>query len=194
MFTGIVAHQGEVTAIRASEELWRLAIDAGPLAPGITVGSSLAVNGVCLTAVVAVDGIVEVEVMAETLRRSSLGDLAEGDGVNLERPVGPDGLFEGHIVQGHVDGTARIRSVEPDGEARLMALDVAEDLRKYIVEKGSVALDGVSLTVAGVDNEGFTVALIPHTLAATNLGSRGRGELVNVEVDVIAKYVEKLVS
>lgn len=194
MFTGIVAHLGEVTSVDVTEALSRYRIDAGPLATGMAVGGSIAVNGVCLTAVDVSGTVVELEIMAETLRRSALGELATGDGVNLERPVGLDGLFEGHIVQGHVDGTATIVDVVADGDARVMSLSASPDLMRYIVEKGSVALDGVSLTVAGTIEDGFSVALIPHTLEATTLGSKQPGDRVNVELDVIAKYVERLVS
>ena len=194
MFTGIVAHLGTVDAIEATDELSRLTVDAGSLGATMRVGGSIAVNGVCLTAVDVAEGRVELEVMAETLRRSTLGGLAEGDGVNLERPVGPDGLFEGHIVQGHIDGTATVESVAPDGDARMMGLAAGDDLLRYIVEKGSVALDGVSLTVAAAADDAFSVALIPHTLEVTTLGTKLPGDRVNVELDVIAKYVERLVS
>ena len=194
MFTGIVAHLGTVEAVDATDGLSRLRIDAGHLSSGLTVGGSVAVNGVCLTAVDVSGPHVMVEVMAETARRSTLGELAPGDGVNLERPVGPDGLFEGHIVQGHVDGTATVVDVSPDGDARVMRLSADDELTRYVVEKGSVALDGVSLTVTDTSASGFAVALIPHTLSVTTLGRRGAGGKVNVEVDVIAKYVERLVS
>jgi riboflavin synthase len=170
----------------------RLAIDAGHLAEGMAVGASLAVNGVCLTAVAVEGAIVEVEAISETLRRTNLGALEAGMFVNLERPVGPADLFEGHLVQGHVDGVATVRSVVAEGASRRVWLDASPEMRRYIVEKGSVALDGVSLTVTATDDTGFEVALIPHTLEVTGLGATGPGDRVNVELDVIAKYTERL--
>jgi riboflavin synthase len=132
--------------------------------------------------------------MGETLDRTSLGRVSTGDAVNLERPMAASGRFDGHIVQGHIDGVATVRSVDADGEGSRMWVDVAPELLRYVVEKGSVTLDGVSLTVAGVDDAGLEVALIPHTMSVTTLGNRRPGELVNVEVDVLAKYVERLLG
>ena len=193
MFTGVVAAQGVVQGITHGAVV-RIEIDAGDLASGTNIGGSLAVNGICLTVVAKEHSVVAVEAVEETLQRTNLGRLDVGDGVNLERPVGPDGLFEGHIVQGHVDGVAEVRSVVSEGGSRRVAFDLAGDLLRYIVEKGSVALDGVSLTVTATDASGFEVALIPHTLDVTNLGRKTPGDLVNVEIDVIAKYVERLVG
>jgi riboflavin synthase len=135
-----------------------------------------------------------VEAVPETLARSNLGALAPGDGIDLERPLAASGRFDGHIVQGHVDGVGVIREVTPEGGAVRMWVDVPAALRRYLVEKGSVAMDGVSLTVSGADEQGFEVVLIPHTLEVTVLGSRGPGSRVNLEMDVLAKYVERLME
>lgn len=192
MFSGIVTATATVKSISSDDGGARISIDAGALADDLVIGGSLAVDGACLTAV-AIDGhIVGVDVMAETLSRTNLGTLAEGDSVNLERPVGPSGLFEGHIVQGHIDGVATVRSVTNEGTSRRVWLDLAPELLSYVVEKGSIALDGVSLTVTAIDEGGFEVALIPHTLEITGLEAKKEGGLVNVETDVIAKYIERL--
>lgn len=192
MFSGIVTATATVKSISSDDGGARISIDAGALADDLVIGGSLAVDGACLTAV-AIDGhIVGVDVMAETLSRTNLGTLAEGDSVNLERPVGPSGLFEGHIVQGHIDGVATVRSVTNEGTSRRVWLDLAPELLSYVVEKGSIALDGVSLTVTAIDEGGFEVALIPHTLEVTGLTAKKEGGLVNVETDVIAKYIERL--
>ncbi len=157
----------------------------------------MAVNGVCLTAV-SVDGDrVALDLVAETLARTNLGDLAAGDPVDLELPMAAAGRFDGHVVQGHVDGTGTVRSVEQEGEGRRLRIDLDPRLARYVAEKGSITVDGVSLTVAAVGAAGeswFDIALIPHTLAVTVLGSRRPGDTVNLEVDVIAKYVERLLE
>jgi riboflavin synthase len=194
MFTGIVEHLGTVLTVDEVPRGRTFQVDAGPLAADVAVGDSIAVNGVCLTAVSVSPPAVTFQVMGETLDRTSLGRVSSGDGVNLERPMAASGRFDGHIVQGHIDGVATVRSVAADGEGSRIWVDVAPELLRYVVEKGSVTLDGVSLTVAGVDDAGLEVALIPHTLAVTTLGNRRPGELVNVEVDVLAKYVERLLG
>jgi riboflavin synthase len=194
MFTGIVEHLGTVLTVDEVPRGRTFQVDTGPLAADVAVGDSIAVNGVCLTAVSVAPPAVTFQVMGETLDRTSLGRLSSGDGVNLERPMAASGRFDGHIVQGHIDGVATVRSVDADGEGTRMWVDVAPELLRYVVEKGSVTLDGVSLTVAGVDDAGLEVALIPHTLAVTTLGGRRPGELVNVEVDVLAKYVDRLLG
>jgi riboflavin synthase len=150
------------------------------------------VDGVCLTVVDLAGGAFTADVMAETLRRSTLGGLAAGSRVNLERPVAAGGRFGGHVVQGHVDGTGTVTARTPGDRWEVVRVAVPEPLSRYVVEKGSVAVDGVSLTVAGVDEGGFTVSLIPETLTRTTLGRRGIGDPVNLEVDVLAKYVERL--
>lgn len=191
MFTGIVEQLGTVTATTDHDGGRRLAISGEGLS-GLPMGASISVNGVCLTAVEIGDGSVVVDVIPETLRRTNLGSLSNGDAVNLERPMRADGRFDGHIVQGHVDGTGRIGSIETADGGTTFEIEVTEDLVGYLVEKGSVTVDGVSLTVAGLTSSGFTVALIPHTLQVTTLGLRKVGDVVNLEVDVLAKYVERL--
>jgi riboflavin synthase len=189
MFTGLVQATGKVTSIDDG----RLRLEsAEPL--GLEEGDSIAVNGVCLTAAGVQGDRVDADVMAETLRRTALGALAPGSVVNLELPLRAGDPLGGHIVQGHVDGTAAVESVTEEGVARVVRVAAAQDLLRYIVEKGSVALDGVSLTVAEVDDAGFSVSLIPETLERTTFGALEPGRQLNVEVDVIAKYVEKLVD
>jgi riboflavin synthase len=163
------------------------------LAAELGRGDSVAVNGVCLTAVEVGEGSFRADVMAETLRRSSLGPLAEGDEVNLELPLRAGDRLGGHVVQGHVDGLGEVEDVRDDGFARVVRVGAPPELLRYVVEKGSIAVDGVSLTVAGVDERGFSVALVPETLERTTLGGAAAGRRVNLEVDVLAKYVEKLV-
>jgi riboflavin synthase len=194
MFTGIVEAMGTVVEVADTGGKRRLAIDAGGLAEGLGVGESVAVNGVCLTAVEVAGSVLAVEAVEETLARSNLGLLAEGSRVNLERPLRADGRFDGHIVQGHVDGVGRVRSVTPEGASIRLWIDAPPALRRYLAEKGSVAVDGVSLTVSGVDGTGFEVVLIPHTLEVTLFGARRPGDAVNLEADVIAKYVERLLE
>jgi riboflavin synthase len=194
MFTGIVEAMGTVIEVADTGGKRRLAIDAGGLAEGLGVGESVAVNGVCLTAVEVAGGVVAVEAVEETLARSNLGLLVEGSRVNLERPLRADGRFDGHIVQGHVDGVGRVRSVTAEGASIRVWIEAPPSLRRYLAEKGSVAVDGVSLTVSGVDGTGFEVVLIPHTLEVTLFGARRPGDAVNLEADVIAKYVERLLE
>jgi riboflavin synthase len=161
---------------------------------GLAIGDSVAVDGVCLTVVALSAEGFAVECVAETLRRTALGDRRPGDAVNLERALRADARLGGHIVQGHVDGTGVVAEVRPEGEGTLVRIDAPPELMRYVVEKGSVALDGVSLTVAARDDEGLTIALIPHTLGATTLGEAAPGRRMNVEVDLVAKYVEALVA
>jgi riboflavin synthase len=193
MFTGIVEHLGSVAQAQTGSGGMQIVVDVGPL-EGMAVGDSIAVNGVCLTAVEAGSGRVRVDVVEETLRRTTLGELQPGDLVNLERPLSADGRFDGHIVQGHVDGVGDVTRVVEEGEGRRMTLAVPPQLMRYLVEKGSVTVDGVSLTVAALTAEGFELALIPHTSAVTTLGLRKAGDKVNLEVDVLAKYVERLLG
>lgn len=193
MFTGIVEHRGSVLSVERANGGMRLVLDTGPLI-GIPLGGSISVNGVCLTAVEAPRGQVVLDLVAETLERSTLGGLQPGDPVNLERPMRANGRFDGHIVQGHVDGVGEILAIEHEGEGKRMRIRVPEDLARYLVEKGSITVDGVSLTVAVIDGREIEIALIPHSLEVTTLGLRTTGEKVNLEVDVLAKYVEKLLS
>jgi riboflavin synthase len=192
VFTGLVADLGTITAVDATDDGVRVAI-ATALAPDIGEGDSVAVNGVCLTATRIADGTFAADVMHETLRRSSLAGAREGTPVNLELPLRASDRLGGHVVQGHVDGLGVVNDVGEDGFARVVEISAPGDLLRYVVEKGSIAVDGVSLTVASVTDDAFTVSLIPETLERTNLGSAAPGQPVNLEVDVLAKYVEKLV-
>ena len=193
MFTGLIADVGTVSALDAGDDGATLRIDTA-LAPQIGEGDSVAVNGVCLTATgVAVAGF-SAQAMAETLRRSSLAALAPGSPVNLELALRAGDRLGGHVVQGHVDGTGTVLAVREDGFARVLRVQAPEALRRYLVEKGSVALDGVSLTVSALEPEGFAVSLIPETLERTNLGTISEGRPVNIEVDILAKHVERLLE
>lgn len=192
MFTGIVEERGSVRAITDLGDAARLSIHGPIVVSDAAPGDSIAVNGVCLTVVDIVDGGFTADVMAETLRRSSLGSLVNGSDVNLERAARVDARLGGHIVQGHVDGVATVREISVTEHWTTMAFDLPEGLARYIVEKGSIAVDGVSLTVVAVDDSTFSVSLIPTTLAHTTLGTRAVGDRVNIEVDVLAKYVERL--
>ena len=193
MFTGLVADLGTVTAVDATADGVRLAVRTS-LAPEISEGDSVAVNGVCLTATSIVDGVFSADVMQESLRRSSLGEVVSGSSVNLELPLRASDRLGGHVVQGHVDGVAFVRSVVEDGFSRVVTFDAPSELLRYVVEKGSIAVDGVSLTVSAIDGDSFAVSLIPETLERTTLGAAEVGRPVNLEVDVLAKYVEKLVT
>lgn len=193
MFTGLIADLGSVTALQRRDAGATLEIRT-PLAQELAEGDSIAVNGVCLTATDIHDGSFRAQAMAETLTRSSLGALQSGARVNLELPVRVGDRLGGHIVQGHVDGTGRVSEVRQEGFARVLEIDIDPLLQRYTAEKGSVALDGVSLTVSALHERGFAVSLIPETLERTNFGAIGEGELVNVEVDIIAKHVERLMD
>src|SRR5215211_6918949 len=188
MFTGLVAGKGTIRAMRDG----RLEVDT-PFGRELAQGDSISVNGVCLTALEPSETGFAADVMAETLRRSSLGPLGEGDEVNVELALRAGDRLGGHVVQGHVDGTGTVGSVAEEGFARIVRIACRPELLRYVVEKGSIAVDGVSLTVASVDDSGFTASLIPETLARTTLGDAAPGRVVNLEVDVLAKYVEKLV-
>ncbi len=194
MFTGIVERMGTVVETTNAGGKRRFTIDGGSLATGLAVGDSVAVNGVCLTAVEVAGERFTVEAVQETLARSNLGALEVGSPVNLERPMRADGRFDGHIVQGHVDGVGRVRSITPEGASIRVWIDVPPGVQRYLAEKGSVAVDGVSLTVSAVDGGGCEVVLIPHTLEVTLFGVRRPGDAVNLEADVIAKYVERMLE
>ena len=194
MFTGIVRELGRVESIDASADGARLVVAAPATAPMVALGDSVAVNGVCLT-VTRIDGTaLAFDAVPETLDRSALGSLAAGDTVNLEPALRAGEPLGGHVMQGHVDGGGRVRSVEAEGDGKRIWVDAPADVLAYCVEKGSIAVDGVSLTVAALDDAGFAVALIPHTLARTTLGAARAGDPVNLEVDVLAKYVERLLA
>ena len=194
MFTGIIERAGRVVRREQAPAGVRLEIETGPMAEAACVGDSVAINGVCLTVVAAEGGALAFEAVPETLRRSNLGDLAEGDSVNLERPLLAGGRLDGHIVQGHVDGVGRLVSVTAEGDSLRLRVQAPKELLRYIVEKGSVALDGISLTVAALVEGGFEVVIIPHTWEVTNLRSRAVGDRLNLEVDILAKYVERLLE
>ena len=191
MFTGLVADKGVVATVDRSLDGARLTFES-PLAAELSEGDSIAVNGVCLTAVGLCAPRFGADVMEETLRRSSLGELEQGSHVNLELALRASDRLGGHVVQGHVDGVGVIGALRDEGFARMVTVEAAPDVLRYVVEKGSIAVDGVSLTVARVDDESFDVSLIPETLERTTLGEAAVGRPVNLEVDVFAKYVEKL--
>ena len=193
MFTGLVQRLGEVAALERSEDGVVVTVSTD-LAADVAEGDSVAVNGVCLTATTVSPTGFSAEVMQETLSRSSLAALGEGSRVNLELPLRAGDRLGGHFVQGHVDGIGTVREVSEDGFARRVRVEAAPDLLRYIVEKGSISVDGVSLTVAALDQTSFTVSLIPETLERTTLGAAEPGAKVNLEVDVLAKYVEKMVG
>jgi riboflavin synthase len=193
LFTGLIQGQGRILELQRTDDGVRLTVDtalAGELAPG----DSVAVNGVCLTATTIDGSAFAADVMNETLDRSSLRDVAAGGQVNLELPLRATDRLGGHVVQGHVDGVGTVAEVVDDGFARRISVTAPAELLRYIVVKGSVAVDGVSLTVAALDSSSFTVSLIPETLERTNLGRAQIGTRVNLEVDVLAKYVERLVT
>ena len=194
MFTGIVEERGRIAAFDRTDDGTTVRIEARSVVRGVAVGDSVAVDGACLTVTAVDDGSFTVHAVPETLRRTTLGDRRPGDGVNLERAMPADGRFDGHVVQGHVDGAGTVRSVEAEGEGVRMTIGVPAHLARYLVEKGSVTVDGVSLTVAAMVDDGFQVALIPHTLAVTTLGERTTGDRVNLETDVLAKYVDRLLE
>jgi riboflavin synthase len=190
MFTGIVRELGTVEAVDGSQ----LVVAAKDTADSATVGDSVSVAGVCLTVVERGEGTLAFDVVPETLSRTALGRLEPGSSVNLESSLRVGDQLGGHVVQGHVDAVGRVRSVEPEGEGRRVWVDAPDTVVRYCIEKGSIAVDGVSLTIATFDDEGFEVALIPHTLAVTTLGRLGPGDEVNLEADVLGKVVERLVA
>jgi len=196
MFTGIVEGLGEVVSLTVAPDGGgaRLEVQASWLADALRTGESVAVNGCCLTVAEPTAAGFAADLVAETLRRTALGGLAPGATVNLERPLALGGRLGGHLVQGHVDGVARIIDRTPGGLGEEVRVELPPDLERYVVEKGSIAVDGVSLTVAGVGPGWFSVALVPHTLEVTTLGRRRPGDQVQLEVDVVAKYVERLVG
>ena len=193
MFTGLIADLGSVSELSRDDEGARLEIST-PLAGQLAEGDSIAVNGVCLTASDVSEQGFAAEAMAETLSRSSLGDLRPGEHVNLELALRASDRLGGHVVQGHVDATATVSQVRDEGFSRVLELEIDARLERYLVEKGSVAIDGVSLTVSALHDRGFAVSLIPETQRRTTLGALAEGARVNVEVDVLAKHVERLMA
>ena len=194
MFTGLIEEVGKVVKINMGSSSGTIDIQAKKVLDNSKIGDSIAVNGVCLTATKINGNVFTADVMAETFRRSSLGSLSSGSYVNLERAMSADGRFGGHIVSGHIDGTGNIIDIQAEENAIWYTISASTDLLKYIVEKGSVALDGISLTVAYVDSECFKVSIIPHTKAETILQYKKRGDIINIECDVVGKYVEKLLG
>lgn len=194
MFTGIIEAIGTVASVEHQGELALLAVDAPEIAEGVRVGDSVSVNGGCLTITKEVGGRFEFQAVAETLEKTKLGALRAGSRVNLERALRADARLDGHIVQGHVDGTGRVVSLSRERDDVRLCIACGPELAEALVAKGSVAIDGVSLTVVDVGEDGFDVALIPHTLAVTTLGELEPGDLVNLEVDVLGKYVKRYVE
>ncbi|MGN8895536.1 riboflavin synthase [Flavonifractor sp. HCP28S3_F3] len=194
MFTGIVEEMGQVEGIQRGRQSAILTIRAKTVLEGTKIGDSIAVNGVCLTVTTLSTDRFTADVMHETLDRSSLAQLKRGSAVNLERAMAADGRFGGHIVAGHIDGTGRVAEVQKDDNAIWYTIQAAPQVLRYIVEKGSIAVDGISLTVARVEDDRFAISAIPHTVAQTVLRDRKEGDLVNLETDIIGKYVEKLLK
>jgi riboflavin synthase alpha subunit len=194
VFTGIVRELGRIASVGGGDAGVRLELEAPQTASGVAVGDSVSVDGVCLTVTAVTDGRMAFDAVPETLRRSSLGALREGSRVNVEPALRTGEPLGGHYVQGHVDAVGRVRSVEDEGEGRRVWLDAPDEVLRLCVEKGSVTVAGVSLTVAELDDDGFAVALVPHTLAETTLGAVEPGDAVNLEADVLAKYVERLLA
>lgn len=194
MFTGIVEEMGCVKSVQHGAVSSFIEIKAETVLSDAHIGDSIAVNGVCLTVTdITVDSF-RADVMNETLKRSSLGDLRQGSNVNLERAMSANGRFGGHIVSGHIDGTGTITDIKKDGIAVWYTITTSPEILRYIVEKGSVAIDGISLTVADVSDSDFKISVIPHTAAQTVLGFKKSGDIVNIENDIIGKYVEKLMK
>lgn len=194
MFTGIVEECGRIRRLQVHGHSGLLTVAASHVVEDCAIGDSIAVNGICLTVTQVDSNSFTADVMAETLRRSSLAEARPGDPVNLERAMACGGRFGGHLVTGHIDGTGTIRSIRPEENAVWYTIEAPAHLLRYVVEKGSVAIDGISLTVAAVQPQTFSVSVIPHTRAVTALAHRTVGAAVNLECDIIAKYVEKLMT
>lgn len=194
MFTGIVEEIGTILGIRKGMKSAVLTIQADKIMEDMHEGDSIAVNGVCLTVISFAEGQFSADVMPETLNRSSLGQLKPGSHVNLERAMAADGRFGGHIVAGHIDGTGVIQEVRRDDNAVWYTINADRKIMRYVIEKGSIAIDGISLTVADTGREYFKVSIIPHTLQETILGEKGKGDIVNLENDCVGKYVEHLLG
>ncbi len=194
MFTGLVEESGIVAASEVQGETARITVAAEIVRVGAALGDSVAVNGCCLTVVAIAGENLSFDAVPETMRRTNLGDLKAGDVVNLERPLLPTARLGGHFVQGHIDGAGIVRAITPDQNAVVFEIEVPSALRRYIIEKGSIAVDGISLTVASVTDTGFTVWIIPHTREVTTLKQRQVGDRVNLECDMLGKYVERLLQ
>ncbi|MEX1043449.1 MAG: riboflavin synthase [Acidimicrobiia bacterium] len=194
MFTGIVEATGVIVDVTGSDGDRRFVIEAPHLTEGLRIGDSISVEGACLTATTVSDTRFGVDLVAETLSRTTLGSVQSGELVNLERAMSANGRFDGHIVQGHVDGVGAVRRITAAGGGRRIEISCPPSILRYVVEKGSITVNGVSLTVVSVDSDGFEVALIPHTLEVTTLGRLSESAPVNLEVDILAKYVERLME
>ena len=194
MFTGIVRERGRILATEGGKDGIRLVVSAPQTAGTTAIGDSIALNGTCLTAVAVEEGTIAFDAVPETLRRSSLGSLHEGSDVNVEPALRAGDSLGGHFVQGHVDAVGTVRSVEPEGEGLRLRVDAPPDVLRYAVEKGSIAVDGVSLTISVLDEDAFEVALVPHTVEVTTLGRLAPGDPVNLEADMLAKHVARLAA
>src|SRR5574340_431269 len=194
MFTGIIEEMGQVKSLRRSGGSARLTVSASKVLDGTVLGDSICVNGVCLTVVEMSAGEFSADVAVETLKVTNLGDLTAGSKVNLERALQLSARIGGHLVSGHVDGVGRIREKREEGNGWRILFDAPETVLRYVIKKGSIAIDGISLTVADVDLAGFSVAMIPHTAKLTTLGHKKAGDTVNLEADIIGKYVERLLG
>lgn len=194
MFTGIIESVGRVAGIERGNDAIRLTVAAGKIAEDVVLGESVSINGVCLTVTEIRPPHIAFDAVYETMRKTTLGGLAIGDNVNLERAVPVNGRLGGHVVQGHVDGTGRIASIRPVGNSWFVYVDAAPELMRYIVTKGSVAVDGISLTVAESEDRTFALSIIPHTWENTTLRDKRAGDTVNIECDILGKYVEKLLG
>ena len=194
MFTGIIEETGKIESVAKGSKSAVVTVAANKVLENTKIGDSIAVNGVCLTVTSICENKFTADVMAETLRRSSLGTLKHGSKVNLERAMAADGRFGGHIVSGHIDGTGTIRSMVREDNAVWVEIETPDKLLKYIVEKGSITIDGISLTVAGLTDDSFSVSVIPHTGEETTLLGKKPGDIVNLENDIVGKYVERLMN
>lgn len=194
MFTGIIEEIGEILAMQKNAESMTLAIKAHEILDDVKIGDSIATNGVCLTVTGLGKNLFKADVMHETMSRSSLGKLSIGSKVNLERAMKADGRFGGHMVAGHIDGTGKITGIKKDDNAVWYTISAEPRILRYIIEKGSVAIDGISLTVARVSANDFSVSVIPHTMAQTTLAGRRTGDIVNLENDMVGKYIEKFLT
>ncbi|MFA9455610.1 riboflavin synthase [Halalkalibacter sp. AB-rgal2] len=194
MFTGIIEEVGTIKDVRQSGDEMVMAIQAKTVLQDVQLGDSISVNGVCLTVTQFTDQSFEVDVMPETVRATSLRGMTNGSKVNLERAMSANGRFGGHFVSGHVDGTGTILSKKQDHNAVYYRIGVSENLRRYMIEKGSVTVDGTSLTIFAVDEGSFTISIIPHTLDETTIGRKNVGNIVNIECDMVGKYIEHFIS
>ena len=194
MFTGIIEEIGEVFQIQQGAKSLKIKIKASKVLEDVSVGDSIAVNGICLTVCEFNDNTFSADVMAETIRKSSMSGLKMGSRVNLERAMSANGRFGGHIVSGHIDGIGKIENIKPEDNAIWFTISTTKDLSKYIVKKGSIAIDGISLTVAEVKGDIFKVSIIPHTAKETILSIKKSGDIVNLECDIVGKYIEKLIN